>query len=91
MIYEKHKDDSYFDHILHEAGVEIQNYSKTHGLITANFGGNMGEFSKMFRDYAIASHAFLRPWIVVTNNMKDFEYLADRVLSPIDCRHKFMY
>lgn len=90
LIYQKHRDESYFDHILNEAGVEIQNYSRSHGLITANFGGNMGEFSRMFRDYAIASHAFLPPWIVITNNKKDFEFLNERVLSPTEFRYQYM-
>ena len=90
LIFQKKKEESYFDGILIDAGVEIQNYSKNHGLITANFGGNMGEFSNMFRDYAIASHAFLPPWIVVTNNKKDFEFLSDRVLSPSEFRNQYM-
>ena len=90
LIFEKKKEESYFDGILIEAGVEIQNYSKTHGLITANFGGNMGEFSNMFRDCAIASQAFLPPWIVVTNNKKDFEFLIERVLSPSEFRYQYM-
>ena len=90
LIFEKKKDESFFDGILNEAGVEIQNYSKSHGLITANFGGNMGEFSNMFRDYAIASHAFLPPWLVVTYNKKDFAFLMERVVSPTEFRYQFM-
>lgn len=90
FIYKKHRNSSHFDGILHGAGVEVQNYSKSNGLMTAIFVGDMGEFSKQFRDYAIASHAHLPPWIVVTNNTKDFQFLAERVMEPTKFRHNYM-
>ena len=90
FIYKKHRDSSHFDNILHDAGIEVQNYSKGNGLVTANFGGNMGSFSKQFRDYAIASHAHLPPWIVITNNIKDFAFLAERVMEPAEFRRDYM-
>jgi len=82
LISTKNKESTYFDSLLHGAGIEVGNYSKANGLITAFYGVDMGEFSRLFRDYAIASHAAIAPWIVVTNNVKDFAFLNDRVMTP---------
>lgn len=90
LMYRKKKDSSYFDKILNNANIEIQDFSRENGLQTAIFGKDMGNFSKLFRDYAIASHAYLPPWIVVTNNKRDFEFMGERVMSPNEFMEKFM-
>lgn len=90
LMLEKKKDSIYFDNMLKDADIEIQNFSKDNGLQTAIFGRDMGGFSKLFRDYAIASHAFLPPWIVVTYNKKDFDFMTERVMSPDEFANKFM-
>ncbi len=90
LLNEKGKTSNYFDNILRIGGIEIEDYSKRHGLTTAQFGMDMGDFSKLFRDYAIASHAYISPWIVVTNNKKDFIFLNERVMSPFEFRSTYM-
>jgi predicted nucleic acid-binding protein len=90
LLFVKGKDSTYFDKILSMGGIEIEAYSKGQGLTTAKFGMDMGDFSKSFRDYAIASHASIPPWIVVTSNKKDFEFLNGRVMSPSEFRSSYM-
>ncbi|MHB1709630.1 MAG: PIN domain-containing protein [Thermoplasmataceae archaeon] len=84
LISKKKKEPSYFDRLLRGAGIEVEDYSKENGLQTALYGVDMGDFSRLFRDYSIASHAHIAPWIVVTYNVKDFSFLNDRVLTPQD-------
>lgn len=40
-------------------------------------------------DLMIASHALDPPWIVVTKNVKDFDYLKDRVMSPQEFMERY--
>ncbi|MHB8360946.1 MAG: PIN domain-containing protein [Thermoplasmataceae archaeon] len=89
LISKKRKESPYFDKMLYGAGIEVENYSKENGLTTALFGAEMGEFSRLFRDYSIASHAHIAPWIVVTYNIEDFAFLYDRVMNPQDFLKKF--
>jgi predicted nucleic acid-binding protein len=90
LIYDKNKEESYFDKILYEAGIEIQDYSRKQGLLTAILGGQMGDFHSKFNDYSIASHAYDPPWLVVTYNERHFSYLNDRVKSPMDFIKQYM-
>lgn len=58
-------------------------------IIAAGIRPNTAPFYKMWRDHAIAGHAHTAPLIVVTNNVKDFAFLANRVISPNDAMKAF--
>ncbi|MEM0138795.1 MAG: hypothetical protein QW100_03610 [Thermoplasmatales archaeon] len=90
LIYIKNRDPSHFDNLLREVNIEVEWYRKEHAMHTAEFGYEAGDFSSNFRDYMIASHAYLPPWIVVTNNTKDFAFLRERVRTPQDFENEYM-
>jgi predicted nucleic acid-binding protein len=49
------------------------------------------DFKDNFRDYMIASHAYLPPRIVITNNKKDFSFLGKRVKTPTEFKKQCNY
>lgn len=90
LISEKKRDQSYFDGVLYGAGIDVESYSKVNGYRTAILGSDLGDFSRMFRDYSIASHAFIAPWVVVTNNKRDFSFLGDRVKDTVEFTRDYL-
>jgi hypothetical protein len=55
-------------HLMYKKGKKLTYFDDLLKLVKTNF-----------RDYLIASHAFLPPWLVITHNLKDFEYLEGRI------------
>ncbi|MHB1493066.1 MAG: hypothetical protein ACYCR7_02760 [Thermoplasmataceae archaeon] len=82
FIGHKHKEPSFFDNLLRKSKIEIEWFRAEEGLRTALTGIKLGSFAENFRDLTIGSHASIAPWIVVTNNIKDFDFLGDRVRLP---------
>ena len=78
-----------FDALLRTAGIEIEWYRKEQARSAARFGADGGDFSQNARDYMIAAHASLAPWVVITNNIQDFSFLGDRVKTPYEFKGLF--
>ena len=85
----KGKSAGSFDALLRTAGIEIGWYGKEQARAAARFGTDCGDFSQNARDYMIAAQAILAPWVVITNNTKDFNFLGDRVKTPYDFKRLF--
>ena len=72
----------HFDKILDSSNIEILTLRKEEAIAAAEIGIRNGEFNRNSRDYMIAAHAYIAPWIVITHNKRDFAHLGDRVLDP---------
>jgi hypothetical protein len=59
-------------------------HTMVESIMTAGIAPGSGPFYKMWRDHAIAGHAHTAPLTMVTYNVKDFDFLGDRVLTPQD-------
>lgn len=84
FVGSRNKTQGEVDHWLKGLGITIDWYRHTEAMRAVEISISMGDFSRNWRDYMIASHAFYAPWIVVTNNVKDFACLGDRVWTPSD-------
>ena len=86
LMGKKNKPSNYFDNILRKVNIDISTFTKHEALSAAKIGIVMEEFKKNSRDYMIAAHAIMAPWIVITYNKKDFTYLRERVYDPEEFR-----
>lgn len=84
FIEKKKKEPIFFDNLLKKSSIEVKWFRKDEALGAALFGVASNSFAKDFRDFMIGSHASIAPWIVVTNNIKDFYFLNGRVKLPED-------
>lgn len=82
FISKKNKEPAFFDNIMRRSRIEVRWFRKDEALNTAYFGSNSDSFAEDFRDFMIGSHASIAPWVVITNNVKDFYFLEDRVKLP---------
>lgn len=82
LIGMKGKDPDFFDRLLRKSNIQIEWFRRDNALDSAFLGAQFGDFNKRARDYMIASHAYNPPWIVVTYNKKDFDFLTGRVFDP---------
>ena len=60
----------------------IEWFRKKEAIRTIEIALETGDFKRNARDYMIAAHASIPPWVVVTNNIKDFSFLGDRAKTP---------
>ena len=88
FIGKKKKDPTFFDSILKRSRIDVQWFRKGEALNTAYFGSASASFAENFRDFMIGSHASIAPWIVVTNNIRDFFFLGERVMLPNEFKNK---
>ena len=88
LVGKKRKTQEKVDALLHSLGIEIEWYRHGEARKAVECAIQYGEFDRNFRDYMIASHAYTAPWIVVTYNTKDFEYLNRRVKTPVELMNR---
>lgn len=77
------------DRVLNKAGIEIKPMRNQEAIQTAQICGVVNstkdpDFRNKWRDYMIGAYAINPPYLLVTNNIKDFKFLERRVVSPID-------
>ena len=77
------------DSSLRYAGIEIRNMTPVEAKNTALICDGLidADWRKDWRDYMIGSYAFNPPHLVVTKNVRDFNFLGDRVVDPVDLMH----
>jgi len=72
------------DFLLRKLKIEVESHEPKHARYTANLGFDFKDFSENARDYLISGHAYLPPCHLITNNVKDFFFLENRVHEPYD-------
>lgn len=79
------------DRMLRLADVPVDETNMGHARQAAHFAVSRAQgrwddddWDKHWRDYLIGAHAALPPHWMVTNNVPDFAFLEDRVISPFD-------
>jgi predicted nucleic acid-binding protein len=80
-----------FDHLLEEAGVEVERFERGHARTAAWSGSVMRDFTENARDHMISAHAASPPRVLVTRNVDDFDFLGDRVVTPQKARETFAF
>lgn len=83
FIRRKNKTTEDVDILLRKMSVEVDWYRHGQAKKAAEMGAR-GDFSSKARDFMIAAHAYTAPWILVTYNVDDFDYLERRVMTPKD-------
>lgn len=80
----KGKSQEEVDFMLRTMGIEVEWFRHLESCRTAEIAVQRGDFSLKSRDYMIAAHAYLPPWVIATYNVKDFDFLANRVKTPTE-------
>lgn len=75
--------------MLNSLGITIEWFRHAEAKRAVEISLSNGNFSRNWRDYMIASHAYIAPWTAVTKNVKDFEWLGNRVKTPDEVRRAF--
>jgi len=78
----KNKPQTYVDQLIRTLGASIEWFRKKEAQRTIEIALETGDFKKNARDYMIAAHADIPPWIVVTDDVDHFSFLGDRVKTP---------
>lgn len=81
MTGSRNKTQAQVDHMLRSAGIKIEWYRVQDARVAARWAVMSGS-SENLQDFMIASRAVIAPWIVVTNNVKHFSFLGNRVKTP---------
>ena len=84
LLSTKNIDIETIDRTLRILGIEIACFRHQQALYTTEIALTFGDFKENWRDYMIASFAYLEPWVVVTYNIKHFDFLEERALEPND-------
>lgn len=82
FVGSRNKTQEQVDSMLNGLGITVEWYRHVDARRAVEISLSNGDFSRNWRDYMIASHAYIAPWIVVTKNVKDFEWLGNRVKTP---------
>lgn len=70
--------------LLNRTGVTIEWFRPEDGRVAIQTAGMTKDFSENARDHLIGAHAASPPRHLVTENIDDFTFLGDRVLTPRD-------
>jgi predicted nucleic acid-binding protein len=80
----KYESTEKLDRALHWADVRVERMDRLEGFRTAEIAAliDRPEWRKQFRDYCIASFAYLAPHLLVTKDQRNFAFLQPRVRDP---------
>ncbi|MFQ6137246.1 MAG: type II toxin-antitoxin system VapC family toxin [Candidatus Hydrothermarchaeales archaeon] len=78
----KGRDEEFMDAFLKATGVEILPFDLECAKITSKSSIGRWDFKEHARDYMIGSLALKHGGLLVTENIKDFEWMKKRVKSP---------
>ena len=88
FVGEKKQTQEGLDYLLRRLDIKFHHLGKTHCVFGGEIGLERGDFEKHCRDYLIAGHAYNPPYIVITENIKDFDFLGDRVMTVDEAMSK---
>ena len=79
------------DRALHWADVRVERMERLEGFRTADIAAAIDspDWRRQFRDYAIASHAYFPPHLLVTKDRKNFAFLEARVRDPYELMEEY--
>lgn len=71
-----------YDGMLAEHGIDVEWLDRERARTSIELALVHGDWDRNSRDYLIGAHAASPPRLLVTNNLKDFTFLGDRVRTP---------
>lgn len=84
LAVQRKGDTTALDGLLGGAGIEVSEMLMEHGRKAAILARGDQNWRQKWRDYMIAAHAFNPPYRLITRNVKDFQCIGGRVLTPTD-------
>lgn len=81
---EKTGDTAKLDGLLYGAGIAVNEMEREHARRAAEFAQGSPDWHQHWRDYMIAGYAAFEPWLVITENVRDFSCLLGRAIRPAD-------
>lgn len=91
VFVRKYESTSNLDRLLLYADVRVERMDRVEAFRTADIAAKIPncEYRKQFRDYAIASHAYFPPHLLVTRDKRNFAYLEPRVRDPYELMDEY--
>lgn len=81
LVGMKNRSQEQMDSLLRRLDIKFHRLERSQCVLGGEIGLQCGDFKKHWRDYLIAGHAYNPPYVIITDNIKDFDFLGDRVMT----------